>query len=197
MPAVIRTDLHFSRPHLGLIGLALLLGVAIGVLIGSQIVGRTLYARVGPRRLMIFGAVIASIVILFFIPRLTLTSDLWNVRAFLFIRGFFMAFLFIPLQAASYATIKPADTGRASSIFQTQRQTGTAVAVAILATVLASRSSHYLGTGGDPNLARLNGFRDAFYVTAVLAVIAAIASLLIRDQDAEPTMKARAKSEAT
>lgn len=161
---------------------------AIGVLIGSQLVGRIFYQRVGPRRLMIFGAAIAAVVITAFVPRLTLASDLWNVRALMFVRGFFMAFVFIPLQAASYATIRPADTGRASSIFQTQRQTGTAVAVALLATVLASRTGHYLAGGGDVALARLNGFRDTFYVTALLAVVAAVAALFVRDTDASSTL---------
>jgi EmrB/QacA subfamily drug resistance transporter len=166
---------------------------AIGVLIASQLVGRVLYARVGPRRLMMFGLVMSAIVIVLFIPRLTLTSSLWNVRSLMFIRGMFMAFAFIPLQAASYAMIKPADTGRASSLFSTQRQMGMAVAVAVLATVLKTRTDHYLTGGGPADVARLDAFHDAFYFAAVLAVVAAASALFIRDADAAGTMKPQPK----
>jgi EmrB/QacA subfamily drug resistance transporter len=170
---------------------------AIGVLIASQLVGRVLYARIGPRRLMMFGLVMAAIVIVSFIPRLTLTSSLWNVRWLMFIRGMFMAFAFIPLQAASYATIKPQDTGRASSIFSTQRQMGTAVAVAILATVLKTRRLHHVAAGSAPAAAGLQAFHDAFYVAAVLAIVAAVAAAFIRDTDAAGTMKLRATKSRT
>ena len=39
-----------------------------------------------------------------------------------FLRGFAMGFCFVSSQAASYAEIQPADNGRASAIFSTQRQ---------------------------------------------------------------------------
>ena len=51
-----------------------------------------------------------------------LGTDLWVIRGLMFTRGVFMAFAFIPLQAATFATITPADTGRATAIFSTQRQ---------------------------------------------------------------------------
>jgi EmrB/QacA subfamily drug resistance transporter len=169
---------------------------ALGVLIASQLVGRVLYARLGPRRLLIFGTIMSAITVTIFVPRFTLTSSLWNVRSLLFIRGMFMAFVFIPLQAATYATIKPANTGRASSLYSTQRQMGTAVAVALLATVLSTRTGHYLGQQQVPNIARLHAFQDSFYVVVVLTVVAAIAALFIRDADAAATMKPRVKAEA-
>jgi EmrB/QacA subfamily drug resistance transporter len=189
MPLYLQTLRGFTAQQSGLATFT----QAIGVLIASQLVGRILYARVGPRRLMMFGLAMAAVVIVSFIPRLTLTSSLWNVRWLLFIRGLFMAFAFIPLQAASYATIRPQDTGRASSIYSTQRQMGTAVAVAILATVLKTRRAHHLAAGAAPAAAGLSAFHDAFYVTAILAVVSTIAAAFIRDSDAAGTMKPRAE----
>ena len=40
----------------------------------------------------------------------------------MFFRGLSMGFTFVSSQAASYAEIAPADNGRASAIFSTQRQ---------------------------------------------------------------------------
>ena len=67
-----------------------------------------------------------------------LDTNLWWIRVFVLLRGFGMGFCFVPMQAASYAEIKPADNGRASAVFSTQRQMAVSLGVAIMATILAS-----------------------------------------------------------
>jgi len=62
-----------------------------------------------------------------------LHPSVWWLVGILFIRGIAMAFTFIPLQAATYATIRSQDTGRASSLFNTTRQVRASFGVAILA----------------------------------------------------------------
>lgn len=165
---------------------------AIGVMISSQIVGR-LYPRVGPRRLMAFGLAGAALTTACFIP-ITLTTSLWYLRGLMFTRGIFMAFAFIPLQAATYATITPADTGRASAIFSTQRQVGSALGVAVLATVLASRLSYHLASaapGTSPKTISVQAFHDSFAAAAVIAFLGSLMALMIRDEDAARTMRPR------
>ena len=98
------------------------------------------------------------------------------------------------MQAASYATIAPADNGCAASIFSTQRQVAVSVAVAILATILTSYIT--FGPGGtvtDPQRA-LDGFHVTFLVASGLAFAAAVAALFIRDSDAAGTMHPRPSS---
>ena len=68
-------------------------------------------------------------------------TSLWSIRIMMFVRGLCMGFAFVPMQAASYATISPADNGRASSIFSTQRQVAVSIGVAILASILSSYMS--------------------------------------------------------
>ncbi|MBI5089135.1 MAG: DHA2 family efflux MFS transporter permease subunit, partial [Actinobacteria bacterium] len=80
---------------------------AFGVLISSQFAGR-LYARIGPRRLMSGGLFGASIVIMTFIT-LDQDTSLWSIRLMMFARGLCMGFAFVPMQAAAYTTIRPAD----------------------------------------------------------------------------------------
>ena len=121
---------------------------AFGVMISSQFAGR-LYARIGPRRLMTGGLLAAGLVITTFIG-LDQDTSLWSIRIMMFVRGLCMGFAFVPMQAASYATISPADNGRASSIFSTQRQVAVSIGVAILASILSS----YMSLSQPPALDR-------------------------------------------
>jgi EmrB/QacA subfamily drug resistance transporter len=162
---------------------------AIGVMISSQVAGR-LYGRIGPRRLMTFGLFAAGLVILMF-TRIGLDTNLWLIRGLMFLRGLAMGFAFIPMQAASYATIAPADNGRASAIFSTQRQVGVSIGVAVLASVLVT----FMPLSSPPiDVDRaLTGYHVAFGLAVLLAWIAAFAAWRIRDSDAAPTMAARRK----
>ena len=102
-----------------------------------------------------------------------------------------MGFAFVPMQAASYATIDPSQNGRASSIFSTQRQVGVSIGVAIMASVLAAHMSLSRVPGADEVGRALTGVRWAFGIAVVLALIAGIAAWFIRDEDAAATMVAR------
>lgn len=161
---------------------------AFGVMISSQVAGR-LYAKVGPRRLMGWGLLAASLVIAMF-TAIDLHTSLWLIRSMMFLRGLCMGFAFVPMQAASYATIRPQDNGRASSIFSTQRQVGISVGVAILASILAS----YMPLAVPPTDVdrALTGYRLAFGVAVGLTLLAAFAAFRVRDEEAAPTMRARA-----
>jgi predicted MFS family arabinose efflux permease len=155
---------------------------AIGVLVSSQVVGR-IYGYVGPRRLMAGGLAVVALVMVAF-TQIGLGTDLWTIRVAMFVAGAAMAFVFVPLQAATFATISPADTGQASAIFSTQRQVAAALGVAILATTLSA-----LLPDGDPSGAeQVSAFHGVYLVAAVLALTGSLASLAIRDADAAGTM---------
>jgi hypothetical protein len=122
---------------------------------------------------------------------LTITTSLWWIRGLMLTRGFCMGFAFVPMQASSYATIAPADNGRASSIFSTQRQVAVSITVAILGTILAN----YIVVGPNGHVAdpqrTLDGFHVTFFVAASLALAGSLAALMIRDTDAAATMAPR------
>jgi len=160
---------------------------AIGVMISSQVAGR-MYMRIGPRRLMGYGLLAASVVIAMF-TRIDLHTNLWLIRSMMFLRGLCMGFAFVPMQAASYATIRPQDNGRASSIFSTQRQVGISVGVAILASVLAS----YMPLATPPtDVGRaLTGYHIAFGLAVLFTLLAAFAAFRVKDSEAAATMHAR------
>ena len=153
---------------------------AVGVLIGVQLAGR-LYPQVGPRRLIAGGLTVVGLSLVG-LAQLGFSVDLWVVRGLLFVGGFGMGAVFLPLQAATFATITQAQMGRASALYNTQRQTSGAVGVAIVATVLQSQASSDLSASPDP-------FHAAYLAAAALALLGAAAAFtLVRDEDAAGTM---------
>ena len=164
---------------------------AIGVLVSSQFVGRKLYARVGPRRLMVFGLASAALTIVSF-TAVSLTTSLPLLAVMMLIRGGCMGFAFVPMQTAAYASIASADNGRASSLFSTQRQFGVSLGVAAIASVIASYTSLSRRPVGNAAFAQaLTGYRIAFGVAAAFALTAALAAWFINDDDAAETRSRR------
>ncbi len=161
---------------------------ALGVLTSSAIAGR-LYQRVGPRRLMVVGLAASGVTIALFL-RLDLHTSLWLIRSMMYLRGLCIGFAFVPMQAATYATIRPQDNGRASSLFSTQRQVGISIGIAVLSSILVA---HMPLNRRPTDVARaLHGFHLAFLAAVVFAAVAAVAAMFIRDEDAAATRVARA-----
>jgi len=161
---------------------------AFGVMFGAQLASRIIYPRVGPRRHVTWGLVGLTITLLL-LTQLTVTTNLWLIRAIMFTLGLMMAQIFVPTQAASMAMISPANTGRASTFFNTMRQVGSAVGVAILSTVLIGvGTTHVSGGGSQPNM---TAYRLAFATAALFAIAAAGFSLTFHDSDAAETMVRR------
>lgn len=158
---------------------------AIGVLAFSQVSGR-LYPVVGPRRLMMAGLSVITVAMLVF-TQLQLDTSLWAIRGVMFVAGMGLSCVLIPLQAATYATISPADTGHASAIFVTQRQVAAAIGVAVLATVLSAQ----LGAGERVGPGSVSAFKWVFAVDAAIALIGLLMASTVRDADAAATMRAR------
>jgi MFS family permease len=157
---------------------------ALGVIVVSQLAAR-IYPHVGPRRLMVSG-LIGMAVVLVILSRIDLGTSLWTIRILLFALGAAFSFMVIALQAASFATISPADTGRASVFFNTQRQVGSALGVAILATAL----SVLLPDGGTP-AEQVGAYQDVLLLAAAIALLAAAVSWRVPDADAAATLHPR------
>jgi EmrB/QacA subfamily drug resistance transporter len=161
---------------------------AIGVMLGAQVAAR-LYDRWGPRRVMVGGLVGVSAVT----ALMTLAgfgTTLWYMRALMFLIGLCMAHLMVPSQAAAFACISPASTGRASGFFNANRQLASAVGVAVLTTVLAAIGAVHLVHGvARPNL---TAYHVGFFAASGLALAGALAATLVHDQDAAATFGIRA-----
>ena len=166
---------------------------AIGVMMGAQLASRLIYPRLGPRRHISAGLVGAS-ASMALLALMGANTSLWWARLLMFSLGLFMAQVFVPTQAASFATISPAAMGRASTMFNALRQLGGAVGVAMLTTaiVMVGPTRHQAGHV----VANLASYHAAFVVAAVFGLAAVAAALTIKDADAARTMQPRRRRTA-
>jgi EmrB/QacA subfamily drug resistance transporter len=161
---------------------------ALGVMLGAQIAGR-LYPFVGPRRLMI-GGLLGVAAALSLVAMVSFTASLWWMRADMLLLGLAQAHVFVPAQAAAFATNTPAATARASTMFNAGRQLGGAIGVAVLSTVISAIGvMHHVGAVLAPNA---RAYHVAFLTAAAFSVVAVVFAVRIRDADAAPTMRPRA-----
>ena len=164
---------------------------AFGVMIGAQFATRLIYPRLGPRRHITAGLVGLAAMMLV-LSQVSLTTSLWLMRGILFLLGLMIAQIMVPSQAASFARISPADTGRASTLFNTGRQVGSAIGVAVLSTVLISiGATHSVGGITHPDL---RAYHLAFATAAAFALAATGFSLSMHDSDAAETMVRRGRA---
>jgi MFS family permease len=164
---------------------------AIGVVVSTQLVAR-LYPRIGPRRLMAGGLAGVSIMMAL-LTQMGEDTNLWVMRVLMFLIGAGMAYAFLPLRAAAFATISSTSTGRASAFYSAQTQLGAALGVAILGSVLSiigTTTSSVTGTV-EPNLF---AYHAAFLAAAILTLIAACIALAVSDKDAAVTMRRKSST---
>jgi EmrB/QacA subfamily drug resistance transporter len=173
--------LHFSALQAG----STICPEAFGVIISSQFISRRLYPAVGPRRIMTAGLLLIAAIALALSFVGTGTS-VWLLRVILFVMGFGVAAVFMPSQAAGFATVGAERTSVASTIFNAQRQLGGAIGVALLTAVISAL--HPVRTVAGHAEANLHAFHTGLYVCAGVAVTAALAALTVRDSDAASTM---------
>jgi EmrB/QacA subfamily drug resistance transporter len=157
---------------------------AFGVFLVSNLGGQRAYRRFGPRRMMSIGGGAAALVTCSF-ALIGLDTPLVLIAAMGLARGLAMGFVFIAIQTAVYARTSVADTARAASLFNTQRQVAYASGAALAATVL---------TGGlqgiakeAPAIDRLPPHQWAFLAVGLLMIPAVFTSLTIRDDDVAET----------
>jgi EmrB/QacA subfamily drug resistance transporter len=167
---------------------------ALGVMGGAQLASRVLYPRLGPRRHITVGlaGTAASIGLLALLGPQT---SLWWARLLMLTLGLSMGQVFVPVQAAAFATITPEATGRASTMFNAIRQLGGAVGVAVLTTVIVLVGPVHL-VAGHP-VANLTAYRVAFLAAAAICLCAVACSLSIRDADAASTRPGRSGPQQT
>jgi EmrB/QacA subfamily drug resistance transporter len=147
---------------------------AFGMLLMVPVTGR-LYPRIGPRRMLVMALVgITSTSALFLL--VDLETNLWWIRAIMFLRGISMSFAIVASQAAAFASIPSAETGRASALFNTNRQVAASIGVATLATVLGDHSS-------------VTVFHHAFAASIVFGLLGIVFAMLIHDKDAAASLR--------
>lgn len=155
----------------------------VGVLLMTQLTGRVLYKRIGPRRLIVVGSLIAfgsGIAA----SRFDADVSVAVVVVVMLVRGFAMGLVFVPIQTAVYAQIKQKNLAHATAIFSTARQLAPAIGVAIGSSILVTGFARDVDSASN----RVDSYQRAMLVTAAIYLIGAALALFIRDNDAAATM---------
>ena len=161
---------------------------AVGVIAGAQLASRLLFRALGPRRDITLGLVWMAVSI-GFMTLMTGSTSLWWSRLLLFAMGMGVGQVFVGGQAVSFATISPADTGRASTLYNTLRQLGGAIGIALLTTVLVLVGPTQIVDGHVAT--NFTAYHVTFLVAAVMCLGGIPWSLAINDAEAAHTIPAR------
>jgi DHA2 family multidrug resistance protein len=123
--------LHFTPTETGLAMLPG--GIATGI--SALICGALLNGKVpkADPRLLIACGVLLFAVSMYIMGHLTTDAGESDVRFALFVRGFGLGLLFVPINAAAYRSIKPSEAQQASGLINLSRQLGGAFGIAVLA----------------------------------------------------------------
>ena len=181
LPLYMQTLRGFSATQSGLVQAP----QAFAVFVVSNLLGKRVYRVVGPRRLMIVGSAATAMITGAF-ALADLDTPLWILGTGSALRGAAVGMVFVSIQTAVYASVSHADTGRATSLFNTQRQIAFAAGVALAASVIAAEVS---AVGGDsaPAIDRLPAYQWGFLAMGLVMLPAAVASWFVHDEDVAAT----------
>ena len=155
-------------------GLAFL--VIAGGLIASSALAQGLVTRVGAKLVLTAGLLGLAVAQVLF-ARLPAAGDFTAslLPGFVVVAAA-LGLAFVGDVIASTAGVKPADAGLASGLINASQQIGGAIGLAVTTSVAAARTAALLHAGHPPAAALTGGFHDAFILTGVLALAAAIAA---------------------
>ncbi len=182
LPLLLQEEAGFSALRVGLV----VASQPVGVLLMTQITGKVLYKRIGPRRLIAVGSIVAFATGVA-ASRFDAEVSVPVVVTVMLIRGLAMGLVFVPIQSAVYAQIEQRNLAHATAIFSTNRQLAPAIGVAIASSILATGLARDMSSAAN----RVDSYQRAILVTTALYLIGAALALFVRDSDAAATMGPR------
>jgi EmrB/QacA subfamily drug resistance transporter len=167
-------------------GLAFL-PVTIALFTSSQASARVLVERFGDRRVLVVGAVLSTLSMLW-LTQLSETSGYLDVLGPLVLLGLGNGSAFVPLTSAGLAGVEPRHAGAASGLVNVAQQVGGSLGLAVLITVFGTASRNAAdGPVAGPSPAEqaahvfVSGADAAFLAaTGLLAATVAVVGLLLR-----------------
>ncbi len=186
--------LHYSALKTGVAYLPLTLTI-----IALAGVAQSLVTRIGVRRVLPFGLVLAagSLVLLAQLP-----ADghyFWDVFPAFVISAVGLAFTFIPLTIAALMGVQESEAGVASGLLNTTQQIGGAIGLAAASTIATTFTAHYVtdhpGTSALSGPALTYGFQITFYVLAGVAALAAVLAAVLIEPKAADAVQVEEKPE--
>jgi EmrB/QacA subfamily drug resistance transporter len=148
------------------------------VMLTAVSVSTVLLVKIGPKLLVATGMLLAAVGMGIFAQIGASTSYLWPVLPGLLVMGVGLGLIFGTAINTATARVQPSDAGVASALVNAGQQIGGALGTALLSTIAASATSHYVSTHATSaaqahgaaltNQASIHGYSVAFWVSAGL-----------------------------
>jgi EmrB/QacA subfamily drug resistance transporter len=169
--------LHYSALRTGFAYVPL--GVSILLAAGM---GPALVPRLGVRITSVVGSLIALTGLALFARIPVDGHALTDVIVPAVVVGIGTGMVFIPASIAALAGVPAARSGVASALLNVSRQLGGALGLAVISTIITSRTTGLLSSGHAVPVALTAGFRSGFAVSAgLMAATVLAAAVLLRD----------------
>ncbi len=117
------------------------------VMLMMPLVGGVLISRVQVRWLILFGLFVSALA-LWHLTTLNLYVDYSGLAWARAYQAFGLAFLFVPINTASYTGVPPGKTNNVSALMNLSRNLGGSFGIAILSTILSRRAQYHTNTLG-------------------------------------------------
>ncbi len=158
------------------------LPMTIGIILAAGVSSRAV-SWIGIRIPLLVGPAL-SVIGMLWLTRITSTSNYLDVFLPLVIIALGMGITFVPLTLTAVSGVKPNEAGLASALLNTMQQVGGALGLAVLATVAIDATNAKLHalhqtTTAALNVATTHGYTTAFTVSAGIALMALLVSVLV------------------
>jgi len=185
VPFYLIRGLGFDYLHAGI----LLTPVPVAMVVFAPISG-WLSDRVGSRSLTSGGMLLVALSF-YWLSRLGLHPSYADLVPPLLLNGVGTGLFTAPNNSAVMGAVRAARLGTAAGLLATSRNLGMAFGTAVAAAVIALRTSAHLAEHAGPQAAALASYQDGFLVAGIVAVLAAVTSI-VRGSAAEATPRPRA-----
>jgi DHA2 family multidrug resistance protein len=135
LPVFVGTAYHYTATQTGL----LFIPGSILTALMMPFIGKAMTDGINPKRLIFVGLVSLELCMLFF-TRLSPLSSQGEILQGLYMRGFALAFMFVPINSAILSQFSGVQLGQVSGLLNLFRQIGGSAGVALVATLLSSYS---------------------------------------------------------
>jgi MFS family permease len=172
VPFYLIHGLGFDYFHAGI----LLTPVPVAMVVFAPISG-WLSDRVGSRALTSGGMILVGISF-YWLSRLGLHPSYADLVPPLLVNGVGTGLFTSPNNSAVMGAVQPARMGTAAGLLATSRNLGMALGTATAAAVIAFRLPAHLAEHSGPTAAALASYQDGFLVAGVVALLAAVTSMV-------------------
>jgi EmrB/QacA subfamily drug resistance transporter len=159
--------------------------VTLGVMV-SSIVCSKLFVQTGTRPIIVVGAVVSALAVLW-LSRIPVDGSYFtDLLPPLFVMSLALGGVFVGVQTAANAGVPPDRAGLAAALVNTSFQLGAALGLAIFSAIASARTDDLVGGGvGLPEALTL-GFQRALVACGIFLLVAAVIALKATNTRGEP-----------